>query len=268
MAGNTSLWACVLLMHLLYTVASVPIGPSTSSPSLRSTRTRLAERQLDSSIFSRLLVDPVPTPTYIDPSPDVPLIPNILVPLTVRPAQEDRDRPVIYRSTGTTLSTTSIPLPSPPASQSSKGPKPTGSHNNKGGKSNYLNHPVVGPTVPLGDTSEEIIASCRVDMASSLPRSFIPEVGVIRLFRLSSFKVEGAILRGCGCIPLQSPLVIESFVGSRNHSFAFYTNAMCEGQPYYQRFKEHYDVEPSMLTASVRIVQGVLPPISNKTEVF
>ena len=83
----------------------------------------------------------------------------------------------------------------------------------------------------------------------------------IRPLLIKSYQGEAATVEGCGCINLESPIIVESFVGSANHSFAFYAERDCRGEVYFQRFKEHFDVEPNTLTGSVRIVQGVLDPI-------
>lgn len=102
---------------------------------------------------------------------------------------------------------------------------------------------------------------CLVERAPSLPATFVPEVGSAQLFSEKEYRSIAATVQGCGCINLQSPIIIESFVGSANHSFAFYATRDCQGDPFYQRFREHFDVEPNVLTNSVRIVQGVLDPI-------
>ncbi|KAG0057515.1 hypothetical protein BGZ83_009154 [Gryganskiella cystojenkinii] len=293
MARKTFLWTCLSIL-VLHIVASAPVDPSSSSlatlskhlqPTPTASTPSLAKRDDDdngdddvkegSSIFSRLLIDPDPTPTSVNLFPPIPRIPNILLPLVVRLPREEPERPVkIVPITTTSTPSRCAPLPAnTQASTSSdsfsdhKQPKPTSSVSSYG-RNGVHGCSYTEPSIPLGNTPEEVIASCKIDISPTLPTSFIPEIGIVRLFRKPSFKDQGTIVKGCGCIPLQTPLVIESFVGSRNHSFEFYSNEYCDGQPYFGRFKEHYDVEPSMLTASIRIVQGVLTPIPPRGELI
>lgn len=103
--------------------------------------------------------------------------------------------------------------------------------------------------------------TCQANRMPNFPASIPIAVGVIRLFRKPTYRDEAAVVRGCGCIPLESPIQIESFVASTNHAVAFYTTANCEGPPYFQRFNKHYDVEPNMVTNSIKIIQGVVDPL-------
>ncbi|KAF9927742.1 hypothetical protein FBU30_002945 [Linnemannia zychae] len=106
-----------------------------------------------------------------------------------------------------------------------------------------------------------LIAACQSDRSPLLPANFELEVGIVRLFRQSSYRDEIAVVKGCGCVTLQTPIIVESFVGSQNHSFAFYTGKHCEKEPFYQRFNQHYDIDPNKVVNSIRIFQGVLPPL-------
>ena len=64
----------------------------------------------------------------------------------------------------------------------------------------------------------------------NLPATFRrPEIGVVRLFEAPAFRVEAVILKGCGCVNLSKPQMIDSFVGSKNHSFAFFETESCQG---------------------------------------
>lgn len=72
-------------------------------------------------------------------------------------------------------------------------------------------------------SEDQLQRECLVNRASALSPSFAPEVGIVRLFTEPSYRSEMGIVKGCGCMTLHEPESIQSFVGSRNHSFAFYT---------------------------------------------
>ncbi|KAF9095136.1 hypothetical protein BGX23_000995 [Mortierella sp. AD031] len=197
--------------------------------------------QKRSDIFSNLLKDPIPT-SYpgLNLFPDLPSIPNVFVPMTSLPEiHPDLLQPPPMKGTPTGYS---------------------------GDNSNRPNGAIIGNGIPIYPSMgfpdiEGLAAQCQSDRSPSLPLTFAPEVGIVRLFKQASFRAEAAVVRGCGCVALESPIAIESFVGSQNHSFAFYTSAYCEGDPFYQRFNQHYDVEPNMVANSIRIFHGVLPPL-------
>ncbi|KAG0281585.1 hypothetical protein BGZ95_001936 [Linnemannia exigua] len=135
-----------------------------------------------------------------------------------------------------------------------------------GGSSSTNPPPMVGngvptwPSIGLPDLVT-LTAECTRSRAPELSVTLPLEVGIVRLFRQSSYRDEAAVVKGCGCITLESPIAIESYVGSPNHSFMLYTGDKCQDFPYHQRFIKSYDVEPNLVAASIRIFQGVVLPI-------
>lgn len=203
--------------------------------------------QKRSQQFSRLLTELNPTPPAILLNPELPTIPNVFIPMTIRSRQGHQSEQPEQPSVVTTVVI-------PPTANDE--PHSTG----YSGLTSYSNQ--VGSTpgsIPFG--SESMVQQCITDRSPTLPPTFVPEVGIVRLFALSSFRTEVEIMKGCGCVTLQRPTIVESFVGSRNHSFAFYTDSRCESKPYFRRFKQHFDLEPARLAASIRIIQGAMPPI-------
>lgn len=203
--------------------------------------------QKRSQEFSRLLTELNPTPPAILLNPELPTIPNVFIPMTIRSRQGHQSEQPEQPSVVTTVVI-------PPTANDE--PYSTG----YSGLTSYSNQ--VGSTpgsIPFG--SESMVQQCITDRSPTLPPTFVPEVGIVRLFALSSFRTEVEIMKGCGCVTLQRPTIVESFVGSRNHSFAFYTDSRCESKPYFRRFKQHFDLEPARLAASIRIIQGAMPPI-------
>ncbi|KAG0242216.1 hypothetical protein BGW41_004648 [Actinomortierella wolfii] len=110
-------------------------------------------------------------------------------------------------------------------------------------------------------TMRQVLEACLSARAPSLPETFPPEVGVIRLFTQSMYQGETTAISGCGCIDLETPFQLHSFVGSRNHSFTFFDDRGCSGDPYFQRFGQYHYVESDRTARSIRITQGVLAPI-------
>lgn len=122
------------------------------------------------------------------------------------------------------------------------------------------NHTVPSILIPA------LFQRCSEHRSSNLPVSFAVEVGIVRLFREPSYVSEATMVRGCGCINLNGPKHIQSFVGSKNHSFSFYESANCEGEPFYQRFRQNYDLKTGKVVQSVMITQGLLRPIPGGRE--
>ncbi|OAQ36275.1 hypothetical protein K457DRAFT_132249 [Linnemannia elongata AG-77] len=215
----------ILLIH----AAPVPPPLSTFTPSTAAATTTSSSpwipsmnEEKRSSAFADLLRDPV---TYSFPGlilyPDPPPIPNVVLPV--------------------------IPPPEPHLQP----PIPTGA-------------PYRGvPEYPSGGFVDVALlgVTCLANRMPNFPDSIPIAVGVIRLFRKPTYRDEAAVVRGCGCVRLESPILIESFVASTNHAVAFYTTANCEGLPYFQRFYNQYDVEPNMVANSIKIIQGVVEPL-------
>ncbi|KAF9130727.1 hypothetical protein BGW39_002728 [Mortierella sp. 14UC] len=226
--------AIVLLHAAPLPSPTTPSTTSSSSPIITTTSFTHSninnKRQSDSyerrsNRFSELL-DPA-FGFNLNPSP--PSLPNVYIPITSPPEPHPE-------------------VPPPPTATGSPSPPKPGN---------------VVPTYPSAGFTDvpALIAACGRDRSPMLPGAIPYQVGIVRLFKQASFRQEAAVVKGCGCIPLESPIAIESFVGSENHSFAFYTSADCMGDPFYQRFNQHYDVEPNMIANSIRIYHGVLPPI-------
>ncbi|KAF9546794.1 hypothetical protein EC957_009399 [Mortierella hygrophila] len=222
--------SCTILLiharpvHLLpSTSTSTTAGTTSTSPRILSTIfTSSMNEQKRSSVFADLLRNPA---TNSFPGlmlyPDPPPIPNVVLPVISPPD----------------------PHPQPPI--------PTGT-------------PYRGvPEYPSGGFMDVALlgVTCQANRMPNFPASIPIAVGVIRLFRKATYRDEAAVVRGCGCVPLESPIQIESFVASTNHAVAFYTAANCEGAPYFQRFNMHYDIEPNMVAYSIKIIQGVVDPL-------
>lgn len=220
-----------------------------SSPSTPHVEPLLSHRLLQkrSEAFSRLLTGLDPTPPAIVLNPELPIIPNVFIPMTIHSRKGPQPEPP---------DVTTVVIPP----NSSRRPSATG----HSGSTSY-NHVGSPPgVIPVG--FESIVQQCITDRSPTLPLTFVPEVGAVRLFALSSFRTEVEIVKGCGCVALERPTIVESFVGSRNHSFAFYTDGRCETEPFFRRFKQHFDLEPARLAASIRIIQGVMAPIPAASE--
>ncbi|KAF9315856.1 hypothetical protein BG003_002596 [Podila horticola] len=180
-------------------------------------------------------------------NPELPSIPNVFIPRTIHSRKGNQSMPP-------DVTTVFIP-PNTNREPSSTGHSGSTSYN-------HLGSPPGG--IPVG--LESMVQQCITDRSPTLPSTFVPEVGIVRLFALSSFRTQVEIVKGCGCVTLERQTIVESFVGSRNHSFAFYTDSRCETEPYFRRFKQHFDLEPARLTASIRIIQGVMAPIPVASE--
>lgn len=224
----------ILLIHAapLPSPPHPPPPPSTSTPSTNaatSTSPRIPSsvytpsksERKRSSVFSDLLRHPALPYPWLQLYPDPPSVPDTSQPVT--PVPDPHPQPPIPTNRPY------IPIPEYPS----------------GG---FLDVSLLG-------------ARCQAERSPTLTPAIPIRVGVVRLFRGRTYRDEAAIVRGCGCMTLESPIQIESFVASSEHSVAFYTGANCEGKPFYQRFLRHYDVDPNMITSSVRIYQGVLPPV-------
>lgn len=250
------------------TPSSAPISTFTSSSSLLdifshpvypSPSTSQAEPlpshhllQKRSQAFSRFLAELDPTPPAILLSPELPTIPNVVIPMTIRSRQGHHSEQPEQPPVATTVIISPI----------SKG----GAHSPGYSGSTSYNNQVGSTSGSITSGLESMVQQCITDRSPTLPPTFVPEVGIVRLFALSSFRTEMEIVKGCGCVTLQRPTIVESFVGSRNHSFAFYTDSRCESKPYFRRFKQHFDLKPARLTASIRIIQGVMAPIPVASE--
>ncbi|KAI9237604.1 MAG: hypothetical protein BYD32DRAFT_416125, partial [Podila humilis] len=222
-------------------------SPSTSQAEPLPSHHLLQKR---SQAFSRLLTELDPTPPAILLNPELPTIPNVFIPMTIRSRQgyhselpEQPEQPPV--------ATTVVIPPTSYGGAHSTGYSGSTSYNNQVGST--------PGSIPSG--LESMVQQCISNRSPTLPPTFVPEVGIVRLFALSSFRTEMESVKGCGCVTLQRPTIVESFVGSRNHSFAFHTDSRCESKPYFRRFKQHFDLEPARLAASIRIIQGVMAPI-------
>lgn len=250
-----------------YTVAALPLLSLTPTPTVPTPYATLvfpttarqpyappALGSEDSSVFSNLLISLAPPslPTVIS-FPSFPHIPNVFLPLTSR-----RDN-----------------IPSTTTAQRAPTPGPTQCHLTKraeGGSCNLLDNIDGGSdrdegqyTVP-SNLLPELFKKCSEHRSPNLPVSFAVEVGIARLFQGPSYASEVTMVRGCGCINLDGPVHIQSFVGSRNHSFSFYESADCWSEPFYQRFRQNYDLKAGRVARSVMVTQGLLPPVPGDRE--
>lgn len=205
------------------------------------------------NVFAKLLISlaPPPLPTVIS-FPPIPQIPNIFFPMISRPVGQNIPSPATINL---------APTPSP--SQCHLAKRASTSCNmldNIEGGSSYTGRDEESHTVP-SILMPALFQRCSEHRSPNLPVSFAVEVGLVRLFQEPSYGSEGTMVRGCGCINLNGPKHIRSFVGSRNHSFSFYESVDCEGEPFYQRFRQTYDLKAGKVTQSVMITQGLLRPI-------
>ncbi|KAG0075200.1 hypothetical protein BGZ92_003021, partial [Podila epicladia] len=211
----------------------------------------------DSNIFAKLLISLAPPslPTVIS-FPRIPQIPNVFHPLTSR-----RD------NTPTPTTTQVAPAPGPTQCHLAKR-APGGScsmPDNINGESYYTDHDEEQHTVP-SNLIPVLFKKCSEHRSPNLPVVFAVEVGIVRLFEERSYVSEVTMVRGCGCINLDRPMHIQSFVGSRNHSFSFYESTDCGDEPFYQRFRQNYDLKVGKVARSVMITQGLLLPIPGDHE--
>ncbi|KAG0380264.1 hypothetical protein BGX24_009275 [Mortierella sp. AD032] len=220
-------WLLCWLSCAIITLYAAPLpSPIASSIPLLSSNSH----QRRSNVFEELL-----NSSPLNLNPPNPTIPNVFVPMTTTPEAHPE-----------------LPHPIPATA-------------NGGGT--YSNSPrIVGNGVPIWPLIgfpdvAALTAECAKFRAPELSVTIPLEVGIVRLFRQSSYRDEAVVVKGCGCITLESPIAIESYVGSPNHSFMLYTGDKCQNQPYHQRFIKSYDVEPNLIAASIRIFQGVMLPI-------
>ncbi|KAF9126105.1 hypothetical protein BGW39_006863 [Mortierella sp. 14UC] len=197
----------------------------------------------DSTAFSDLLTMLEATTAKLDMSPELLQIPNIFVPMTYANIASNQGKNNMVSAPTTS---------SPPAA--TKQPLP----DNGGKVFDGYRH-----LLEIDDPSSEdqLRWECLANGASTLPSSFAPALGVVRIFTTLSYQHEVGVVKGCGCMTLHEPESVQSFVGSRVHSFAFFTERGCRGTPAFQRLGLHYNMGLSDPIESIRIVQGVLTPV-------
>ncbi|GJJ73655.1 hypothetical protein EMPS_06013 [Entomortierella parvispora] len=239
---------------LALTSSSAPLTSSSRSasiPTSTSSSGSSATTLGNTNIFSQLLLIDLldaAAPPYINLKPTLPEIPNVFVPMT-KHSEQDPDKPKPGLTGGHQSAPPTVTMPS--------------NFGQEVGDEEYnaeSSNPQERPQMTIG----EIIIRCMGNRTPTLPSTFGPEVGVVRLFTEPSFRVEVAILKGCGCMGLTEPRKIDSFVGTRNHSFAFYETERCQGEPYFQRFQSSHAMHVANTkksAKSLKIVHGVLPPL-------
>ncbi|KAK3843999.1 MAG: hypothetical protein J3R72DRAFT_439553 [Linnemannia gamsii] len=207
----------------------------------------------DSTAFSDLLTALDAATVKLDMAPVLPPIPNIFVPMTYSPNAAGNQ--------GNNINDSNNMVPPPTGGNSPAAAKQLLPDN--GGKVFDGYHHLLEIDDP--DSEGQLLRECMTNRAPKLPTSFTPALGVVRLFANPSYKNEVGVVKGCGCMTLHEPESVQSFVGSRNHSFAFFTERGCRGTPAFQRFGLHYNLGLSDPIESIMIVQGVLSPVPART---
>ncbi|KAK3826914.1 MAG: hypothetical protein JOS17DRAFT_792164 [Linnemannia elongata] len=157
----------------------------------------------------------------INMHPEIPHVPNIFIPMTYGPKvgnNQGNNDDILPTPTGDSAPTaTDLP------------PQPLPDN---GGKVLDGYHHLL--EIDYQDSEDQQLRECLDNRVPTLPPSFISEMGIVRLFAETSYRSEVGIVKGCGCMTLHEPESIQSFVGSKNHSFAFYSERGCRGTPAFQ----------------------------------